>query len=63
MRDTLVSNSGIAKGMPGRTQALTKACFALPPRSQEDRDSLIEQSNILLKQSPLHCDIIIGTIE
>ena len=28
MRDTLVSNSGVAKGMPGR---LPNACCALPP--------------------------------
>ena len=34
-RDTLVSNSGIAKGMFGRTQALQNACFALPSSSQK----------------------------
>ena len=46
-----VSNSGIAIGMPGRTQALSNACFALPFRLQKDGGTLIEQSNILFKQS------------
>ena len=31
IRDTLVSNSGIAKSMPGRAQTLPNACCALPP--------------------------------
>ena len=48
--DTLVSNSGVAKSTPGRAQALPNACCALPPRLQKDRDTLIEQSNNLLKQ-------------
>ena len=48
MRDTLVSNSDAAKC---RAQALPNACCALPPSLQKDRDTLIEQSNILLKQS------------
>ena len=43
-------SSGVAKGGPGRAQALPNACCALPPRLQKDRDTLIEQSNILLKQ-------------
>ena len=34
-RDTLVSSSGIAKGMPGRAQALLNACCALPPSLQK----------------------------
>ena len=34
-----------------QAQALPNACCALPPRLQKDRDTLIEQSNILLKQS------------
>ena len=42
MQDKLVSNSGIAKRMPGRTQALPNA---LRPTSQKDRDTLIEQSS------------------
>ena len=50
MLDSLVSNNGVAKGMPGRAQALQNACCALPPSLQKDRDTLIEQSNILLKQ-------------
>ena len=50
-RDTLVSNSGVAKSVPGRAQALLNACGALPLRLQKDRDTLIEHSNILLKQS------------
>ena len=51
MWDTLVSNSGIDKGMPGRSQALWNTCCALPPSLQKGRDTVIEQSNILLKQS------------
>ena len=47
----MVSNSGVAKGMPGRAQALPNTCCALPPNLQKDQDTLIEQSNILLKQS------------
>ena len=50
MRNTLVSNSGVAKGMPGRAQTLPNVCCALPPSLQKDRDTLMEQSNILLKQ-------------
>ena len=34
-RGTLVSNSGIAKGMPGRAQALPNACCALLPSLQK----------------------------
>ena len=49
MRDALDSNSGIDKGTPDKAQALTNACCALPPNLQIDRDTLIEQSNILLK--------------
>ena len=59
--------------MPGRAQALSNACCALPP-SLEKQNTLIEQSNILLKQSVniinhvyvqslLHCDTIIDTKE
>ena len=43
--------SGVAKGGPGRAQALPNASCALLPRLQKDQDTLIEQSNILLKQS------------
>ena len=43
--------SGAAKGRLGRDQALPNACCALPSRSQKDRDTLIEQSSNLLKQS------------
>ena len=32
MSDALVSNCGVAKGMPGKAQALPNACCALPPR-------------------------------
>ena len=39
------------QGQPGRTQAHPNACCALPPRLQKDRDTLIEQWNILIKQS------------
>ena len=46
--------SGIAKDGPDRAQALPNACCALPPRLQ-NRDTLIEQSNILLKQSVSQC--------
>ena len=49
--DALVSNSVLAKGMPGRAQTLLNACCALPTTLQIDQDTLIEQSNILLKQS------------
>ena len=49
-QDTLVSNSGIAKGMPGRAPAIPNTCCALPP-SLQDRDTQIEQSDIILKQS------------
>ena len=57
------------------SQPLPIVCCALPPNLQRNRDTLIEQSNILLKQSVniicyvdnilalLHCDIIIDTIE
>ena len=48
MWDALVSNSGLAKGMLG---SYPNACCALPPSLQIDRDTLIEQSDILLKQS------------
>ena len=44
-RNTLVSNSDLAKGMPDRAQALQNVCCSLPPNLQKDR------SNILLKQS------------
>ena len=50
-QDTLVSNSSVAKGMPDRAQDLPNACYALPPSLQKDRDTLIEQSIILLMQS------------
>ena len=50
-RDALVSNSVLAKDMPGRAQALPNACCALPPTLQIEQDTVIEQSNILLKQS------------
>ena len=48
-QDTSVSNSNIAKAMPGRAQALPIDYCALPSL-QKDRDTLTEQSNILLKQ-------------
>ena len=51
MQDTLVSNSDVAKGTPGRAQSLPNACYALSPSLQKDQDTLIEQVNILLKQS------------
>ena len=51
MQDALVLNSGVVKGMPGRAQAYSNACFALPTSLQTDQDTLIEQSTILLKQS------------
>ena len=51
MQDKLVSNSGIAKGMPGRAYTLPNACCALPLYLQKDQDSLIEQSYILVKLS------------
>ena len=51
MRDTLVSNNGAAKGMPGRAQTLPNACCVVPPSLQKDRGTLKEQSSILLKQS------------
>ena len=35
MQDTLVSNSGVAKGMPGRAQNLPNPCYALPPSLQK----------------------------
>ena len=65
MRDTLVSNSGIAQGMPSKVQVLPNSCCALLPSLQIDRDTLIEQSNILLKQllNIIYCDISIDTIE
>ena len=43
MQDTLVSNTSIAKGTPGKAQVLPKAYYALPPSSQIDQDTLIEQ--------------------
>ena len=72
-QEALASNSGIAKGMPGRAQALPNSCCALPPGLQINQ--IIKQSSILLKQSVniidyvnyiqslLHCDIIIDTTE
>ena len=47
----ITSALGVAKGMPGRTQAIPNACCSPPPNLQKDRDTLVEQSNILLKQS------------
>ena len=38
-------SNGVVKGWSGRAKALPNAC-CLPPRKQEDRDTLIEQSNI-----------------
>ena len=46
MQDTLISNSDVAKGTPGKAQALPNACCALPPSLQKDQYTLIEQSNI-----------------
>ena len=43
-RDTVVSNSDVAKRHAWQVQALSNVCCAL-------LSSLIEQSNILLKQS------------
>ena len=43
MRDPLVSNSGAAKGMPDKAQALPNAYCTLPPSLQKDRDTLVEQ--------------------
>ena len=48
-RDTLVSNSVIAKSTPGMAQALPNVCCILPSNLRKDLDTLIEQSNILLK--------------
>ena len=47
-RDTLVSNSGIAKGMPNRAQALPNNCW---PCHLACKRYSKEQLNILLKQS------------
>ena len=49
MQEALVSNSGVAKGMPGRAQALTNSCCALPTGLKINQ--IIKQSSILLKQS------------
>ena len=35
-QDTLVLNSGIAKGTPNRAQALPNTCCDLPPSLQKD---------------------------
>ena len=43
-----ITIGGIAKGEPDRAQALQNTCCALPSRLQNDQDTLIEQSNILL---------------
>ena len=54
MQDILVSNSGVAKSMPGRAQALPNACCALPPMQfAKDGDTLTEQTKYPLKQSVL----------
>ena len=50
-RYTLVSNSSIGKVTHGKAQALPNACCVLPPSLQKYQDTLIEQSNFLLKQS------------
>ena len=49
--------SGVAQGGPGRAHALPSACSVLPLRFQKDRDTLIEQSNILLKRSMCHANL------
>ena len=35
MQDTLVSNSGVAKGMPGRVQTVPNACYTIPLNLQK----------------------------
>ena len=49
MKQIIQIVSGVALGWPGKTQALLNACNLLTPTLQKDRDTLIEQSNILLK--------------
>ena len=49
--------SGVALGGLGKTQALPNVCCVLTPILQKDRDTLIEQSNILLKQSISHTNL------
>ena len=43
----LLLNSGVAKGGPGWARAHSNGCCEV----EKDRDTLIEQSNILIKQS------------
>ena len=57
MKQTIQIVSGVALGGPGKTQALPNACCVLTPTLQKDRDTLIEQSNILLKQSISHTNL------
>ena len=44
-------------GRACRAQALPSACCMLPLRLQKDRDTLIEESNILLKRSICHANL------
>ena len=50
-QDTLILNSNVAKGMPGRAKDLPDTCYALPTSLQKGQDTLIEQLYILLMQS------------
>ena len=45
-QDTLVSKSGVAKGMPDRAQILSNVCSALPPSLQK-----LRYSNKIVKHS------------
>ena len=47
----------VSLGGNGKTQALPNACCVLTPILQKDRDTLIEQSNILLKKSISHTNL------
>ena len=57
----LLWDSAIAKSGPGRAQSLTNACFILLPQRLQNRDTLIEQSNILLKQSV--CQLYLANLQ
>ena len=46
-----ITISGVAKGEPGRAQALPNTYCTVPSGLQEVEDTLIEQSDNLLKQS------------
>ena len=58
MKQIIQIVSGVALGGSGKTQALPNACCVLTSTLQKDRDTLIEQSNILLKQSISHTNLL-----